>query len=46
VPAEEFEGIEIINSELLREFAEDRKGILDVRVKTKQEKQIDIEIQI
>jgi predicted transposase/invertase (TIGR01784 family) len=46
VPAEEFEGIEIINSELLREFAEDRKGILDVRVKTKQGKQIDIEIQI
>jgi len=46
VPAEEFEGIEIINSELLREFAEDRKGILDVRVKTKREKQIDIEIQI
>ena len=46
VPAEEFEGIEIINSELLREFAEDRKGILDVRAKTKQGKQIDIEIQI
>jgi len=46
VPAEEFEGIEIINSELLREFAEDRKGILDVRAKKKQGKQIDIEIQI
>ena len=46
VPSEEFEGIEIINSELLREFAEDRKGILDVRAKTKQGKQIDIEIQI
>ncbi|MFZ3129722.1 MAG: PD-(D/E)XK nuclease family transposase [Desulfosporosinus sp.] len=44
VPAEDFEGIEIINNELLREFAEDRKGILDVRVKTKQGKQIDIEI--
>lgn len=46
VPAEDFEGIEIINSELLREFSEDKKGILDVRVKTKQGKQIDIEIQI
>ncbi|KJR45018.1 Signal transduction histidine kinase [Desulfosporosinus sp. I2] len=46
VPTEDFEGIEIINSELLREFAEDKKGILDVRVKTKQGKQIDIEIQI
>ncbi|MFZ3101682.1 MAG: Rpn family recombination-promoting nuclease/putative transposase, partial [Desulfitobacteriaceae bacterium] len=30
----------------LREFAEDKRGILDVRVKTKQGKQIDIEIQI
>ena len=46
VPAEDFEGIEIINSELLREFAEDRKGILDVRSRTRQGKQIDIEIQI
>jgi len=46
VPKEEFEGIEIINSELLREFAEDKKGILDVRVKTRLGKQIDIEIQI
>ena len=46
VPVEDFEGIEIINSELLREFAEDKKGILDVRAKTKQGKQIDIEIQI
>lgn len=46
VPKEDFDGIEIINSELLREFAEDRKGILDVRAKTTQGKQIDIEIQI
>ncbi|EHQ91099.1 Rpn family recombination-promoting nuclease/putative transposase [Desulfosporosinus youngiae] len=44
--ADEYEGIEIINNELLREFAEDRKGILDVRAKTKSGKQIDIEIQI
>lgn len=46
LPKEDFEGLEIINSELLREFAEDRKGILDVRVKTKPGKQIDVEIQI
>ncbi|MFZ3132044.1 MAG: Rpn family recombination-promoting nuclease/putative transposase [Desulfosporosinus sp.] len=46
LPKEDFEGLEIINSELLREFVGDRKGILDVRVKTKLGKQIDIEIQI
>ena len=46
VPKEDFEGLEIVNSELLREFAEDKKGILDVRVKTKGGKQIDVEIQI
>lgn len=46
VPEEEFEGIEIINSELIKVFKEDRKGILDVRVRTKLGKQIDVEIQI
>jgi len=46
ISEEEFEGIEIINSELIKEFKEDRKGILDVRVRTKLGKQIDVEIQI
>jgi predicted transposase/invertase (TIGR01784 family) len=46
VPEEEFDGIEIINNELMKEFKEDRKGILDVRVRTKLGKQIDVEIQI
>ena len=46
VPEEEFAGIEIINSELLKQFKEDKKGILDVRVKTKIGGQIDVEIQI
>ena len=46
LPKEDFEGLEIINTELIREFVEDKKGILDVRVKTKLGKQIDIEIQI
>ena len=41
-----FEGIEIINSELLREFQEDKKGILDVRARTQDGEQINIEIQI
>ena len=46
VPEEQFDGIEIINSELLKKFQEDKKGILDVRVKTKIGGQIDVEIQI
>jgi predicted transposase/invertase (TIGR01784 family) len=46
LPAEEFEGIEIVNNELLKEFYEDKKGILDVRVRTTSGKQIDVEIQI
>ncbi|WP_341456633.1 Rpn family recombination-promoting nuclease/putative transposase [Clostridium oryzae] len=46
VSTEEFQGIKLINTELLREFREDKKGILDVRVETKHGKQIDIEIQI
>lgn len=46
ITKEEFEEITFLNTELLREFKEDRKGILDVRVQTKQGKQIDIEIQI
>ena len=43
---EEFLELEFMNTELLREFKEDKKGILDVRVKTKNGKQIDIEIQV
>lgn len=46
LPEIEFTGLEIINNELLREFKEDKKGILDVRVRTRAGKQIDIEIQI
>lgn len=46
IPEEEFDGIDIINSELIREFKEDRKGILDVRIRTKLKKQLDVEIQI
>lgn len=46
IPHDELEDIELINTELLREFAEDRKGILDVRAKTKNGEHIDIEIQV
>ena len=46
VPEEEFATIKILNSELLKEFKEDKKGILDIRVETKTGGQIDIEIQI
>jgi predicted transposase/invertase (TIGR01784 family) len=46
LPEREFQEISIINTELLREFTEDKKGILDVRAKTRAGKQIDVEIQI
>jgi predicted transposase/invertase (TIGR01784 family) len=46
LPKEEFEGIELINTELPRLFEDDKKGILDIRVKTTSGKQINIEIQL
>lgn len=46
MPHDELEDVELINTELLREFVEDRKGILDVRAKTKNGEHIDIEIQV
>ncbi|MGL5085999.1 MAG: Rpn family recombination-promoting nuclease/putative transposase [Clostridium sp.] len=41
-----FANIRLINTELNREFAEDRKGILDVRAKMNDGTEIDIEIQL
>ncbi len=46
LPRESLLDIEIINSELLREYQEDKKGILDVRVMMRDGRQINIEIQI
>jgi predicted transposase/invertase (TIGR01784 family) len=46
LPEDKFLGIELVNTELPKEFEEDKKGILDVRVKTADEKHIDIEIQL
>ncbi len=43
---DEFEDLTIINNELMREFKEDKKGILDVRAKMKDGKEVDIEIQV
>ncbi|MGL5677944.1 MAG: Rpn family recombination-promoting nuclease/putative transposase [Cellulosilyticaceae bacterium] len=46
IPKDNFEGLELLNTELLPEFKEDKKGILDVRVRLNTGVQIDIEIQI
>ncbi|PJI10439.1 MULTISPECIES: Rpn family recombination-promoting nuclease/putative transposase [Clostridium] len=46
ISKEELNDLKIINNELPRQFAEDKKGILDVRAKTKDKKEIDIEIQV
>ncbi len=46
IPRQELVDIEFINTELLREFQEDKKGILDIRVKLRDNRQINVEIQI
>lgn len=46
LPKEDLEGLEILNSELIKNHKKDKKGVLDVRVKTKDGKEIDIEVQI
>lgn len=46
IKPEKFTGLELMNTELTREFAEDRSGILDVRVRLSDGSQIDIEIQL
>ncbi len=46
LPRADLVDIEFTNTELLREFQEDKKGILDVRIKTGDGKHINVEIQI
>lgn len=46
IKPERFADLELANTELMREFVEDRKGILDVKVKLKDGIEIDIEIQL
>ena len=46
LPADEYEEVSIVDPHLLRENEGDKLGILDVKVKTKSKKIIDIEIQV
>ena len=46
LPADEYDEVTIVDPHLLREYEGDKLGILDVKVKTKSKKVIDIEIQV
>ena len=46
LPDDEFEDVTIVDPHLLREYDGDKLGILDVKVKTRTKKVIDIEIQV
>jgi len=46
LPVEEYDEVIIVDPHLLREYDGDKLGILDVKVKTKSKKTIDIEIQV
>jgi len=46
LPADDYDEVSIVDPHLLREFMGDKLGILDVKVKTKSQKIIDIEIQV
>lgn len=46
LPKENFEGIELINAELKREFKGDKKGMVDIKTKLKDGRQTNIEIQV
>jgi predicted transposase/invertase (TIGR01784 family) len=46
LPESEYAAVSIVDPHLLREFEGDKLGILDVKVKTKSGKVIDIEIQV
>jgi predicted transposase/invertase (TIGR01784 family) len=46
LPADEYDEVSIVDPHLLREYSGDKLGILDVKVKTKTKKTIDVEIQV
>jgi predicted transposase/invertase (TIGR01784 family) len=46
LPDEEYEEIEILDPQLLREYKDDKLGILDIKVKTVSGKIINLEIQV
>jgi predicted transposase/invertase (TIGR01784 family) len=46
LPVDEYDEVAIVDPHLLREYVGDKLGILDVKVKTKTMKTIDVEIQV
>ena len=46
LPADDYDEVTIVDPHLLREYDGDKLGILDVKIKTKTKKVIDIEIQV
>jgi predicted transposase/invertase (TIGR01784 family) len=46
IPAEEYDEVTIVDPHLLREYKGDKLGILDVKIKTKSKKVVNIEIQL
>ena len=46
LPAEDYEEVTLVDPHLARESLEDKLGILDIKVKTRTGKRIDVEIQL
>ena len=46
IPAEEYDELSIVDPHLIRDFSEDKLGIVDVKLKTKSGKTIHIDIQV
>jgi len=46
LPADDYDEVTIVDPHLLREYISDKLGILDIKVKTKSKKSINIEIQL
>jgi len=46
LPAEDYDEVTIVDPHLLREYKGDKLGVLDVKVRTRSKKTIDVEIQI
>jgi predicted transposase/invertase (TIGR01784 family) len=46
LPAEEYQGLTVVDPNLDREFVEDKLGVLDIKVTTKSGQVIDVEVQV
>lgn len=46
LPADEYQGLIVVDPHLKRENIEDKLGILDIKIKTKSKKNIDVEVQV